>query len=417
MMTDRVENNDDRIATLDVVRGVAVMGILTMNIVAFAMPEAAYSNPRAYGGASGADLFVYLFNFVLFDSKMRGLFSFLFGASTLLVIERARARGASAAGVHYARMIWLLVFGFAHLYLLWWGDILHLYASVGLILFFFRDWRPRALIATGMALMIAQTIFMLGLPYDISRNDAAIHRAQPSAAALARHQGFEDSFGIPSRKAIAEDLATYRGGYARTVAVRLANHANTPADDLLYVGMETLAFMLFGMALLKNGMLRGEWPVAAYRRWVLIGFGIGVPAYLGLACYLVAANFSTYAVAMAVIALPTPLRPLMIMGWASLIILAARAGGPVIARVGAAGRMAFSNYLGTSFICATLFDGFGFGLYGHVPRAGLYLVVVAVWLLILAWSKPWLARYHYGPFEWLWRSLARGTLAPMRKTP
>lgn len=404
---------DDRIATLDIIRGVAVMGILTMNIVAFAMPETAYLNPRAYGGDQGADLFVYLFNFVLFDGKMRGLFSFLFGASALLVIERAR--GASAARVHYARMFWLLVFGLLHLYLLWWGDILHHYALVGLILFLFRDWQPRALITTGIALMVAQSIFMLGLPYSINRAEAAIHAPHPSANARAHHQDYEDSFGIPSPKAIADDLAVHRGDYAGTVAARLVDQAEVPFAELIYVGMETLAFMLFGMALLKNGMLRGEWPVAAYRRWVLIGFGIGIPAYLGLAWYLVAAHFSAFSVALAVIALPTSLRPLMIMGWASLIILATRGGGPMVARIGAAGRMAFTNYLATTILCVALFDGFGAGLYGELSRAQLYAVVPGVWLLILAWSKPWLARFRYGPFEWLWRSLARGKVAPMRK--
>ena len=114
----------DRIATLDIIRGVAVMGILLMNIVAFAMPEAAYSNPRRLWRAAGVDLAVWAFNFVLFDGKMRGLFSFLFGASMLLVIERATAKGENPARVHFrgwsgcscsARRICIL---------LWWGDIL-----------------------------------------------------------------------------------------------------------------------------------------------------------------------------------------------------------------------------------------------------------------------------------------------------
>jgi uncharacterized protein len=105
---------DERIATLDIVRGVAVMGILAMNIVAFAMPVAAYLNPMAYGTHGPADLASWLFSFILIDGKMRGLFSFLFGASVLLVIERAEAGGRNPAAVHYSRMIWLLVFGLIH---------------------------------------------------------------------------------------------------------------------------------------------------------------------------------------------------------------------------------------------------------------------------------------------------------------
>src|SRR5688572_22594258 len=101
----------DRLATLDLVRGVAVMGILAMNIVAFAMPMAAYINPLAYGSEGPIDFASYAFSFVLIDGKMRGLFSFLFGASMLLVIERAEARGESAAATHYRRMLVLLLFG------------------------------------------------------------------------------------------------------------------------------------------------------------------------------------------------------------------------------------------------------------------------------------------------------------------
>ena len=122
-----------RLPLLDVVRGVAVCGILLLNILAFALPQAAYVNPRAYGGWHGSNYAVYIVNFILFDGKMRGLFSFLFGASMLMVIERAQASGRSPARIHYARMAWLLVFGLAHLWLIWWGDILTLYAPIGMI--------------------------------------------------------------------------------------------------------------------------------------------------------------------------------------------------------------------------------------------------------------------------------------------
>jgi uncharacterized protein len=125
-------------------------------------------------------------------------------------------------------------------------------------------------------------------------------------------------------------------------------------------------------------------------------------------------GFDAYWVALCAITLSTPFRPLMIIGWACLIILLARPGGALTERIGAAGRMAFSNYLGTSLICSTLFYGYGGDLYGQLSRAELYLVVAAIWALMLLWSKPWLEHFRYGPFEWLWRSLARGRLQPMR---
>ena len=108
-----------RIATLDIVRGVAVLGILAMNVVGFSMPFNAYLNPAAFGMEGQADYISWLLSFILIDGKMRGLFSFLFGASLLLVIERAEAKGESAASIHYRRMVWLLVFGLLHYYFIW----------------------------------------------------------------------------------------------------------------------------------------------------------------------------------------------------------------------------------------------------------------------------------------------------------
>jgi uncharacterized protein len=110
-----------------------------------------------------------------------------------------------------------------------------------------------------------------------------------------------------------------------------------------------------------------------------------------------------------------PVRPLMIIATAALIIIATRRGGAIVDRVAAAGRAAFTNYLGTSILMATFFYGYGLGMYGRFSRWELWLVVVAMWALMLIWSKPWLDRYRYGPFEWLWRSLSRAELQPMRR--
>jgi uncharacterized protein len=132
--------------TLDALRGFAVMGILAMNIVAFAMPEMAYITPLASVPRTDSDTLNWLVAFVLVDGKMRGLFSLLFGASMLLVAERAAAKGESASQVHYRRMAWLTVFGLAHYFFIWFGDILFLYAVVGSIAFLARGWEPRRLI-------------------------------------------------------------------------------------------------------------------------------------------------------------------------------------------------------------------------------------------------------------------------------
>jgi len=112
--------------------------------------------------------------------------------------------------------------------------------------------------------------------------------------------------------------------------------------------------------------------------------------------------------------LTTLCRPPMIAGWICLILLLARPGGALTTLLAAAGRMAFTNYLATSLICTTLFYGYGLGWYGHLSRWQLYPVVFAIWAAILIWSRLWLAHFRFGPFEWLWRSLARGSFQPIR---
>ena len=403
----------DRIATLDVIRGVAVMGILIMNITAFAMPEAAYTNPAAYGGHSGIDLAVWAFNVVLIDGKMRGLFSFLFGASMLLVIDRATAKDESPARVHFSRMVWLFLFGEVHLILLWWGDILNHYALIGCIAWFFRKMPAYKLVAIAIILIATEVLLVTGLPFDVHNAQVAVQAPHPTAAAISRYNEIQQHFGTPNAAALRDTLALYRGPYAPMLADRLKHALGSTQASFLFVGLETLGYMLLGMACLKSGMLTAEWSRAQYRHWALIGFGTGVPAFAALAFYVAYNGFDLLPVVIGSILLPTLFRPLMIIGWACLIILLARPGA-LTTRIAAAGRMAFTNYLCTTILCTTLFYVYGFGLYGHLSSAELYPVVFAVWAVMLLWSKPWLEHFRYGPLEWLWRSLARMRLQPIR---
>ncbi|MDP8993935.1 MAG: DUF418 domain-containing protein [Pseudomonadota bacterium] len=404
-----------RIATLDIVRGIAVMGILAMNIVAFAMPFQAYMNPYAYGMEGVADLVSWGVSFVFVDGKMRGLFSLLFGASMLLVIERAEARGAPAARVHFARMLWLLVFGLIHFYFIWFGDILAGYAMVGMIAWLFRRLPPRKLIGWGIAFAAIELIVFLALAAMtwLLRESVAGGGAQEEA--VRQWQQLEADFGVPTGEVLAAKLDLFRGGYGGLVEQRLLGQPFAPFVGLVMFGWETLAYFLFGMAALKTGFLSGEWTDARYHRVMLIGFGIGIPAYAAIGGLLLLDGFSVPGVFALVMAATVPFRPLMILAIAAAIILATRRGGWLVDRIAAAGRAAFTNYLGTSILMTTLFYGYGLGLYGTLSRAELWLVVMPMWALMLAWSKPWLDRYQYGPLEWLWRSLARWQPQPMRR--
>jgi len=405
-----------RIATLDIVRGIAVMGILAMNIVAFAMPFQAYMNPLAYGTESAADIASWAFNFVFIDGKMRGLFSFLFGASMLLVIERAEASGRSPAATHYSRMFWLLIFGLLHFYFIWFGDILAGYAMIGMIAYLFRGLGDRALVRWGIGLLAVQLIVFASLAGGMFYLQSQAALPNPPAEAVAEWQELQSQLGPLAGPALASKIGLFTGPWAGIVAHNLKEPLD-PFVELLMFGWDTLAYFLFGMVALRNGFLRGEWSDPSYRKAALIGFGIGIPAYAVLGFIVYRSGFDIPTVIATVMAATVPFRPLMVVATAALIVLLTRRGGALVERIAAAGRAAFSNYLGTSILMTALFYGWGFGLYGSLSRVELWGVVLGMWLIMLLWSKPWLERFQYGPLEWLWRSLSRRQVQPLRRRP
>src|SRR5262245_5666405 len=200
----------DRIFSLDAIRGIAVMGIFSVNIIAFSMIEAAYFNPPAYGGASGASLGLWATNMLLIDGKMRTLFSMLFGASTLLVIERAEAAGLSGPNVHIRRMSVLLGFGLIHYFLIWFGDILVLYAVSGLVAFLFRKLPVQRLIALGAAFLLVSMLIFTGFVFGQYQADLAAHAADASQKAI---KEWNDGLGAfyPSAPKVAENNALFLG--------------------------------------------------------------------------------------------------------------------------------------------------------------------------------------------------------------
>ncbi|MGP1284220.1 MAG: DUF418 domain-containing protein [Parasphingopyxis sp.] len=408
---------DSRFVSLDVVRGIAVMGILLMNIVAFAMPMTAYFTPIAFGGESPADIAVWATNFVLADGKMRGLFSVLFGASMLLVIQRAEAKERSAALTHYSRMTWLLFFGAIHAYAIWHGDILMLYAVIGSIAFFFRKMETHKLVVLGLILIVAQAVLLGLLAGSVWMLREAAAAPDADAEIVRQWREFAVEFGpIPPDK-LAEDFARYRGDYAGILAHRLGPGFWDPIVANLTAALDTLGLMLLGMAGLKSGFLTGQWERATYARYARNGYLIGLPLLTALAIAIMASGFEPATLFLLDFAGQVLVNPPVILAHAALILywVKSSAGSAVMDRVAATGRAAFTNYLGTSLVCTTIFYGYGFGLYGELSRAALYIVVLGVWALMLLWSKPWLDRFRYGPLEWLWRSLARREFQPIRK--
>jgi uncharacterized protein len=404
-----------RIATLDILRGVAVMGILAMNIAAFAMPPAAYLNPVAYGHEGPADLVAWALNFVFVDGKMRGLFSFLFGASMLLVIDRAAQKGEPAASIHFRRMLWLLLFGYLHFYLIWYGDILSGYASIGMIAWFFRRKSAKALLRWGILFVVIQVAVLSLLAGAFFYMSAAAAMPNPDPEAVRSWSEMSRELAPPGAEQLRRTFALYEGSWFEIARHQLTQRTFDPVVMLFIFGWETLGYMLLGMASLRSGFFTGAWADRDYRKVALIGFGIGIPAYAVLAFIVWSSGFEVPVLFAAAMAAPSLFRPVMVVGIAALVILLTRRGGALTERIAAAGRAAFTNYLGTSILMTGLFYGWGFGLFGDLRRIELWIVVACMWCLMLLWSKPWLDRFQYGPFEWVWRSLSRWSLQQMRR--
>jgi uncharacterized protein len=402
-----------RLVTLDALRGFAVMGILAMNIVGFAMPSWAYFSPIAYHD-SAADRLSWAVSFVLIDGKMRGLFSLLFGASMMLIASTAEAKGQSAARVHYTRIGWLALFGLAHYFLLWFGDILFLYACVGAIAFLMHYWQPARLIKWALIFYAAGFLFWTA---QFGGMQLLQWAALQPGAAPDMVASYQEMLASPDMDfSPVQELAVHRGGWTGIVSEKLALWWH-PLDVVFQNITETLPLMMLGMAFMKTGFLSGERPDADYRRMIRGLFWPGLLLSLALLTWAWSSGFDP--VAMVAIFLGWSLIPrlMLTIAYAALLVLIIRrlAGHALLDRIAAAGRAAFSNYLGTTIVMTTLFYGYGLGLYGHVGRASLWLFVIGAWAVMLLWSKPWLERFQYGPLEWLWRSLARGQLQPMRR--
>lgn len=407
-----------RLAAMDVLRGCAVMGILWMNITAFALPQTAYFNPAAVGPLSWGDKLFWLVSFLFFDGKMRALFSMLFGASMLLLIDREEMAGRNGRRTQMIRAAWLFAFGLAHYLLLWSGDILMIYAVVGLVAMMFIRQEPLSLLKWAFLCFLAQflicTAFMLNL-YGWA------HAAAAPGAAAAIREGFAQFTGPfinPHDPTLLQEIATYRSGFGTI----LAHHAQLYVSDwwwtFLFAAFDTLGFMLMGMAMLKGGFLAGRWAADQYWRTARHCFLIGLPPMMALAAWVMLSGFPALPALGSTLAWSFPFRIPLAVGWAALILwmVARYKERRMTMAIARTGRLALSNYLGSSLVMCLIFYGYGLGLFAHLRPAQLPLLVLCAWLAMLVWSTAWLSRFAIGPMEWLWRSLARGKPQKIRNS-
>lgn len=418
----------ERIASLDVIRGVAVFGILLMNITAFGMPLQAYSDPTVYGGAEGANLWAWIINAMLFEGTQRALFTLLFGAGVILFTERMEAsQRPNATDLYFRRNLWLVVFGIVHGFLLlWFGEILFFYGVIALFVYAFRKAAPATLL----------TIALGGLAFNAAWQQLEVHNAvkaheewqeavaaQQAGKALTSEQ--TDAVQAwdelveklkPDENKVQKVIDATRGSYLEQVASQAPQRNEMQSHFLYRSFFDMFSMMLIGMALFKRGLLHLGRPPRIYWRMVLIGYGIGLSVNFLEVRYVLAADFSVLAQLRSGVTYDLG-RLAVTAGHVGLLMLLCNA--PVLSglkrRLAAVGQMAFTNYVSHSIICAFVFFGVGFGLFGQLQRYQLYYVVFAIWVFQLIASPIWLAHYRYGPLEWLWRSLTYGTRQPMRR--
>ncbi|MDO9222365.1 MAG: DUF418 domain-containing protein [Caulobacter sp.] len=406
----------ERYQSIDAVRGFAVLGILLMNIVGMGLPTFAYVDPTYYGDLTGANFWVWAVNFVVTDGKMRALFTMLFGASMLLIAGRAEGRTPGPAATHYRRAFWLFVIGMVHAYFLFFGDILVCYAIAGAIAFLFRRLGPKALILVGGLILAGLFAYKIIDAQHLQALQAAVAAGTANPGQLAQWNEAQLFLNAPKEMG-ATEIIRMRGGFldalqSRAFAAMIVQLGYLPFDAI----PEAVGQMLVGAGLFRLGFFTLGWSSRAYAAMIALGYLVGVPVMVWLCWSTVQADFEPVR-QHALFALTAAPRPFIALAHASVLMLVIRAGWlkALVNRLEAAGRMAFSNYLMTSIITTLVFCGFGLGLYGQLERHQLYYVVAGVWAFILLWSKPWLGRFHYGPFEWLWRSLVMWKRQPFVK--
>ena len=410
--------NKSRIFSLDVLRGIALLGILLMNINGFGLGFA-YNDPTILGGDTGLNRYTWMASNLLFEGTMRGLFSLLFGVGMYIFLDRLMQKGAGikAADIYFRRITWLLVFGLIHGYLLLWvGEILYNYALMGFLVYSFRQMAPKKLMLAGIFLFCMGTLWNYT---NYQKEKDWFSKVQQAEVVLASGeklsnelQEAKDSWEKRESETSPEAMAKFteemgKGYFSVMVHLAPIIYDFNVHDPYKLDLWDVLSMMLIGIALFKWGFLSGEKPAYLYWLLVMIGYPIGIAINYYEMQLILEAQFSALSFSQSNVTYYWG-RFFVVMGHIGLIMLFCKY--PILGwlkkSLAAVGKMALTNYMMHSVICMFVFTGAGFGLFGQLDRFELLYVVLAIWIFQLIASPIWLEFYQYGPMEWLWRSLS-----------
>lgn len=408
----------ERLTAVDTLRGVAVLGILVINIPIFAYPSISLFSPAAFGDFTGLNLVSWYFSYPIFMQKFLAIFSMLFGAGLVLMFQRAEQAGVGFRSVYYRRLLWLFVIGMLHAYFLWYGDVLVSYALCGLLLYPLRKAKPRALLIAGIL------VYLVAVPIQVGSGSALVFvRGNAESAEKARSEGREiaeldekwieawqevQMWLAPSAEEMQKEVDIYRNGYGKMLAHRAG--MSLIMQTQAFIGMvlwRVLGLMLIGMALMKLGVFSAARSKRFYWLLVIIGYGAGLPLVVWGMNVMMIHKFDAI-LKLGSDGLFNYLGSVPVaLGHAGVVMLLVKYDvlKRLRKRLAAVGRMAFTNYLLQTVICTIIFYGYGFALFGQVERSVLLLIVFGVWVLQVAVSPIWLRSFRYGPVEWLWRTL------------
>ena len=419
--------SSDRIQSLDIMRGIVLFGILLMNINGMGL-AGAYGDPTVSGGATEWNLTTWITTNLFFEGTMRALFSLLFGVGMFIFLERLKIKeaGIDAANIYFRRLIWLLVFGLIHGYLLLWtGEILYDYALMGFIVYSFRNLTPIKLT------FVAFLLFLIGALWYYSdyKKDVKfvedvelIQSYKLEGKTLSRELQevdikWEKREWERSPEGIAEYNANMRKGYL-DVMVFLAPE-NQHSDEnwpYRYDLWDVLSMMLLGIALFKWKVLSAEKSYKFYGIMALLGYFIGLSINYYEIQSIMDGNFSLLSFSKSNITYDLGRVPVAI-GHVGAIMLFCKL--PILkllkSSLAAVGKMALTNYVMHSVFAMFIFTGAGFGLFGTFLRFELLYIVFAIWIFQLILSPIWLKYYQYGPLEWIWRNLSYLKKHPFKK--
>ncbi len=425
---------EERIILIDSLRGIAILGILLMNIPGFGLPYPAVFDFSLNHQGSLNYFCWYVFGPGVFEGSQRAIFSMLFGAGSIIFVTRLEKRttGLMPAELFLRRQLWLLVFGLFNAYvLLWFWDILYSYAICGIILFAFRRLQPRYLLIAAGACLLLMTARE---NRDLYKQKSIITKGEIVAAMdttkikltdkqkeqLADMEGFKERSKPESKKKNVErDLQAVKGSYAEIYESR-SNRAEEgeTAGMFHFLTWDILLFMFLGMAFFKLGILQGEAKTKLYVWMTVIGLGAGLPLSYLFVVNDVHHHFNWFEITKTkVFEFYELQRFVHSIGIFGLIMLLYKSGWFkwLFALMRPVGQMAFTNYLMQSLLCGVFFYGIGLGYFGKLQLYQLYYVVAAVWILEIIWSHIWLRYFRFGPLEWLWRSLTYWKKQPFRK--